>query len=75
MVPADTVSNWKLAGHYGRTTGRTHSVANGEILKIATFSSQTVQIRYLKGFAAMTTSIAIAPIIREDEDNIGVLPL
>ena len=69
----NTMPRRELSRHHRGSTGRTNGIVDGELLKIDPFLRHPVEVGCLTERAAMYAKIPVAPVIGENEDNVGTL--
>jgi hypothetical protein len=71
-VTVHKMTGGKLAGHHGGAARGADGMIDGEILEIGALRSHAIEPGSLAEGAAMDAEIAVAPIVGENEDNIGL---
>lgn len=72
-VLVDGVSGWELAGHDGDATGGADGAVYGEVREIYSFFCHLVHVWGLAEGAAVLAHVCVAPVVCEDEDDVGLL--
>ena len=71
-VAVDVVAGGKMPGQDGGPAGRTHAARDREPVEIRALPGQPVDVRGLHIRVAVTRQVAPAPVVGEDEDDVGL---
>jgi hypothetical protein len=70
-VAVDIVARRKMPRQHRSPAGRTHPARDREPVEVRTLPGQPIDVRRLDVGMTVTRQIAPAPVIGEDEDNVG----